>query len=275
MNKVLRGACVVVGLALFGLSYYLYNNFTNMPNTTFIADNNYHVEYNDNSSGSADLVMVKGKLTVKKPAEDPVTGVKLSYPIVQRKVEMYQYFLKDDKVMVGWKEERIKDFTSTKGNKFKNPPFPTDLKSKYFYGESVINNGDLIIDTRYLNRDLDWKKYEKSFGYLTNLPMTKVPEGFVYRKNHYLKQTNHKEKVGSLRITYKVLNHNGLPELTIIGQQKNRMLSRTNSDCRFYDVPVEIDAIKKTYDQDAPHAATGAAMFGAFFIMLGIFKGRA
>jgi len=274
MNKFIRGACVALGLALFGASYYLYNNFTNMPKTTFVADNNYHVEHNDNSSSSADLVMVKGKLNVTVPAEDSLTGVKAKYPLVQRRVEMYQYFLKDGKAMVGWKEGRINDFTHN-GNKYSNPSLPSGLKSKLFYGRSVIGDGNLEIDPAFLTKDLDWNKHEKAFGYLSNLPSDNIPNGFVYKKNHYLKQTQHKQKVGSIRIAYRVLNHRELPELTIIGQQKNRRLTRSNSDCRFYDVPIELTAIEKTYRQDTPHAAAGAALFGAFFILLGVFKSRA
>lgn len=275
MNKILRGAFIALGVALFGASYYLYNNYNNMPKTTFVEDNNYHVEYNDNSSSSADLVMLKGKLTVKIPPEDPITGVKATYPILIRKVEMYQYFMDGEKAMVGWKESPIKSFTSPKGNKFSNPSFPSNLRSKTFYGVNVIDNGNLKIDDRFLYKDLDLKKYEKQLYYLSNLPADRLPEGFVHKKNHYLKESNHKQKVGSIRISYKVLNHKELPAFTIIGQQKNKMLSRNGNDSRFYDSPMELEAIKKTYTQDAPHAAAGAMLFGAFFVLLGVFKGRA
>lgn len=275
LNKIFRGACIALGVALFGASYYLYNNFTNMPKTTFVADSNYHVEYNDNSSGSADLVMVKGKLNVKLPAKDTLTGVTANYPILIRSVEMYQYFLDGDKPMVGWKDTPIKSFTSPKGTKFTNPDFPKNLRKAIFYGQSVINQGNLQIDSRFLAKDIDLKKYNKQIYYLSTLPMDKLPQGYTYKKNHYLKETNHKQKVGSIRIAYKVLNHKELPEVIIIGQQKNHLLNRSNRDCRFYDIPMEMTAIEKTYTQDAPHAAAGAALFGLFFILLGVFKGRA
>lgn len=275
MQKILRGVCIALGVALFATSYYLYNNFTNMPKTTFVQDNNYHVENNDESHDSGNLVLVKGKLNVARPAEDPLTGVKAEYPLLQRKVEMYQYFLKDNKVMAGWKDTPIKAFTSSKGNKYSNPAFPKNLKSQYFFGKSVLGTGNLAIDPQFLLQDLDEKKYAGSFGYLAVLPKDKVPQGFIYKKNQYVRETKQKDKVGSIRISYKVLNAKNLPELTIVGQQYKQMLHRCKEDSRFYDVPVTRETIKKTYSQDAPHAAAGAALFGAFFVLLGVFKSRA
>lgn len=276
MNKLLRGLCIAIGVALLGSSFYLYNNFINQPDTVFVSDAQYRLENSDDSSGSAKLVMVKGKITLKDQAKDSNLGVKANFPILQRKVEMYQFFLEGEKPMMGWKDYSIKNFKTKNGREFKNPPFPKNFDNRSFYANFSINNGNLPIDYRFLSLDLDKNKYQKNFHILSTLPEAGTPKGFVYKKNHYLKEgPNSKSKIGSIRIYYKVLNHNELPELTIIGQQTKGVLRRNSSDCRFFDTPMTMEAIAKTYNQDAFHAALGAAFFGAFFILLGIFKGKA
>lgn len=276
MHKILRGVFIALGLSLFGASFYLYNNFTNQPETVLVADGNYDLKNSDDSSGSSKMVMVKGKIAPKAPVVDSATGVKANYPLLQRKVEVYQYFLDGDKPMMGWKDYPVKNFKAPNGREFKNPPFYKALDNRNFYGNITVNGGNLPIDYRFLSKDLDQKKYQKSFYVLNNLPESGTPKDFTYKKNHYLKEgPNPKSRIGSVRIYYKALNYRELPELTIIGQQTKGILSRSNSDCRFYDTPVEMQDIAKTYNQDAIHAALGAAFFGAFFILLGLFKGRA
>lgn len=275
MHKLLRGACVAIGIACLGASYYLYNNFINPPQITEVKDNNYHRENTDDGSGTVSLVMLKGKVTPSNELlEDDKTGVKTKYPILQRKVEMYQYFLKDDKPMMGWKETPIKAFKDKNGKEWKNPSFPSYLRSNTLYHDFHINKGSLAVSSKFLKKDLDEKKYEKSFYYLKNLPKETRLKGFEWKGNHYLSPSGYKNHIGDIRVYYKVLNHEELPELTIIGQQKNFKVNSSNRDCRFYDRAVTMDEIRKTYKEDAPHAALAAVLFGVFFVMLGVFKGE-
>lgn len=275
MHKLLRGACVAIGIACLGASYYLYNNFINPPQITEVKDNNYHRENTDDGSGTVSLVMLKGKVTPSNELlEDDKTGVKTKYPILQRKVEMYQYFLKDDKPMMGWKETPIKAFKDKNGKEWKNPSFPSNLRSNTLYHDFHINKGSLAVSSKFLKKDLDEKKYEKSFYYLKNLPKETRLKGFEWKGNHYLSPSGYKNHIGDIRVYYKVLNHEELPELTIIGQQKNFKVNSSNRDCRFYDRAVTMDEIRKTYKEDAPHAALAAVLFGVFFVMLGVFKGE-
>lgn len=275
MHKLLRGACVAIGIACLGASYFLYNNFINPPQITEVKDNNYHRENTDDGSGTVSLVMLKGKVTPSNELlEDDKTGVKTKYPILQRKVEMYQYFLKDDKPMMGWKETPIKAFKDKNGKEWKNPSFPSYLRSNTLYHDFHINKGSLAVSSKFLKKDLDEKKYEKSFYYLKNLPKETRLKGFEWKGNHYLSPSGYKNHIGDIRVYYKVLNHEELPELTIIGQQKNFKVNSSNRDCRFYDRAVTMDEIRKTYKEDAPHAALAAVLFGVFFVMLGVFKGE-
>lgn len=275
MHKLLRGACVAIGIACLGASYYLYNNFINPPQITEVKDNNYHRENTDDGSGTVSLVMLKGKVTPSNELlEDDKTGVKTKYPILQRKVEMYQYFLKDDKPMMGWKETPIKAFKDKNGKEWKNPSFPSNLRSNTLYHDFHINKGSLAVSSKFLKKDLDETKYEKSFYYLKNLPKETRLKGFEWKGNHYLSPSGYKNHIGDIRVYYKVLNHEELPELTIIGQQKNFKVNSSNRDCRFYDRAVTMDEIRKTYKEDAPHAALAAVLFGVFFVMLGVFKGE-
>ena len=275
MHKLLRGACVAVGLVCFGASYYLYNNFTNPPPITEVKDYNYHVENTDDGSGTVKLVMLKGKVTPSDELlEDSKTGVKTKYPVLERKVEMYQYFLKDDKPMMGWKDTPIKAFKDKNGKEWKNPNFPKDLRSNTFYHDFHINKGNLPVSFGFLKKGLDKKKYAKSFYYLKNLPKETTLKGYQWKGSHYLSPSGYKNHIGDIRVYYKVLNHEELPELTIIGQQKNHKVNFSNRDCRFYDEAIAMDEIRKTYKDDAPHAASAALFFGLFFVMLGIFKGE-
>lgn len=274
MHKLLKGACIALGLACFGASYYLYNNFINPPEIVEVTDNNYHMENTDDGSGTVKLVMVQGKIKPKENNGDSLTGLKVKYPVLQRKVEMYQYFLEGDKPMMGFKDRPIKSFKDSKGHEWSNPAFPSNIKTLTFYNDFVLGDGNLPVSSKYLERELDKEKYSKSFYYLKNLPKDANIKDFEWKGNQYVKPSKNKNRIGEVRIYYKVLNYAELPELTIIGQQKNGKVNRTNADCRFYDRPVTMEEIRKTYKDDAPHAALAAALFGAFFIVLGVFKGE-
>ena len=270
MNKLIRGLCIAVGIALLGGSYYLYNNFVNPPKIVHVTDNNYHREYSDDGTGSVALVMLQGKITPGEPVLDAL-DVPIKYPIAQRKVEMYQFFLDGDKPMMGWKDVPVKSFKDKQGREFKNPAFPKNLQSKNIYNDFTINNGKMPVSQSFLKEYLDLSKYQNDFLYL-HLPEAKTPKGYQYKKNHYLKPASGKSKIGSLRIYYKVLNPEKLPEVTLIGQQTKGEVQRHYLDSRFYEGVKNLEEIKKTYDGDAPHAALGVACFGALFVLLGIFK---
>lgn len=274
MHKLLKGACIALGLACFGASYYLYNNFINPPEIVEVKDNNYHMENTDDGSGTVKLVMVQGKIKPKENNGDSLTGLKVKYPVLQRKVEMYQYFLEGDKPMMGFKDRPIKSFKDSKGNEWRNPAFPSNIKNLTFYNDFVLGEGNLLISSKYLERELDKEKYAKSFYYLKNLPKDANIKDFEWKGNHYVKPSKNKNRIGEVRIYYKVLNYAELPELTIIGQQTKGKVNRSNADCRFYDRPVTMEEIRKTYKDDAPHVALAAALFGTFFIVLGVFKGE-
>ncbi len=274
MNKLLKGFFIAVGLACFGAAYHLYNTFLNPPEIAVVTDNNFDIKNTDDGSGSVKLVMVKGKLSFKEYNKDDETGVKCRYPIMRRIVEMYQYFPEGEKVMMGWKDHQIKDFKDTKGREWKNPAFPKEWKSEYFYHDFFLGEGNLPISYGFLKTELDREKYKGSFYYLKNLPKDGTPKDFEWKGNHYLKSGKNKNHIGDVRISYKALKYDELPELTILGQQKNGKVSYSNDDCRFYDRDVTMDEIVKTYTQDAPHAALAAVFFGTFFIVLGVFKGE-
>ena len=70
MHKLIRGIFIAIGFALFGASYYLYNNFLNPPEIIEVQDNNYHLENTDDGSGTVKLVMLKGKPQPKEILED-------------------------------------------------------------------------------------------------------------------------------------------------------------------------------------------------------------
>ena len=271
MNKIVRGICVAFGVALFGASYYLYNNFVNPPKIVHVTDNNYHREYSDDGSGSVNMVMLQGKITPWEKTTDDQFGISFKTPVLQRKVEMYQFFLEGDKPMMGWKDTYIKSFKDKNGREFKNPAFPKGLSSKAFTQDFTINNGKMPISSAFLAKGLGYNKYKDKFVYV-NLPEAATPKGYEYKKNHYLKPAESKNKIGSVRIYYKALNYNKLPEVTLIGQQTKGAVKWHSLDARFYEGVKDLEEIKKTYTNDAPHAALGVACFGAFFVLLGLFK---
>ena len=256
------------------MGWHLYNNFLNPPEIAEVKDNNYHLENTDDGSGTVKLVLLRGKPKPHRAAEDSKFGVKSNYPVLQRKVEMYQYFMKDDKPMMGWRDHQEKDFTDKQGREWKNPPFPKDLKSLNFYQDFLLGDGDLPVSFDFLKSKLDMKKYSKNMYFLKNLPKECAVKGYEWKGNHYLKAGKNKNHIGDIRISYRVLNHRELPELTVIGQQTKGKVRNSNADCRLYDYAAPMDEIVKSYNQDAPHAALAAALFGTFFIVLGVFKGQ-
>lgn len=274
MHKLLRGACVAIGLVCFGASYYLYNNFINPPPIVEVKDNNYHLENTDEGSGTVKLVMLKGKIKPSAGVTDHQFGIKINYPVVQRKVEMYQYFLKDDTPMMGWKDTAIKSFKDKNGREWKNPAFPKKYTSSTLYSDFLVGDGNLPVSANFLKSNLDLEKYSKNFYFLKKLPEKTTSEGFQLKTGYYLKSGNNKNHIGDIRVYYKVLNHRELPEITVLGQQRNHVVFKTNRDCRFYDSNITLNEITKTYTDDAPHAALAAVLFGVFFVMLGVFKGE-
>lgn len=276
MKKAFRYVCILIGIALLGAGVHLYNTFTNMPMTVVVADNNLHKENDDSASYSGNMVMLRGKIAARSNVKDNALGVTTKYPVLQRCVEMKQVFLDGDKVMIGWKDQAVKPFKDKNGKEWKNPPFPSDYKNSTFYGDFYLNDGDLPVSLDFLKQFLDMEKYKEQFYILKNLPEDKTPKDFEYKKNHYIKEIKKQQGLGSIRIYYKVLytGAEGMPEFTIAGQQRNGKLMRNGDDARFYDKPMELEEIRQTYTEDRLPAALSAVCFGAFFILLGVFKAR-
>lgn len=277
MNKLVRGGCIALGAALFGASFYLYNNFINPPVINVLTDNKLHREFDDEGTGSVALVMAQGKLKMTAPLRDEAFGVVANYPILIRKVEMYQYFLKDGKAMIGWRDKKAyqKSIKDAKGKEWKNPLFPNSVAERTFTSDFTLGDNITPISGAFLNSITKDEKHKDDFYILAQLPASNIPAGYVWKKNHYFKASGTKDNVGSVRVYYTVFNHNKNPQpWTIVGQQRKGTISKTNADARFYEKIESLEEIKKTYKNDAPHAAAAAACFGAFFIILGIFKAR-
>ena len=90
-----------------------------------------------------------------------------------------------------------------------------------------------------------YNKYKDQFVYV-NLPEAATPKGYEYKKNHYLKPAEGKNKIGSVRIYYKALNYNKLPEVTLIGQQTKGAVKWHSLDSRFYEGIKDLEEIKKS-----------------------------
>lgn len=278
-GKIIKYLSVAVGLLLYGAAFYLYDNFTNMPDIIYVADGNFYKENNADENENK-FVMVRGKIAPIGMAEDKLYEVKAPYPIMLRKTEMYQYFQEEKdgskRNMRGWQDHKIKSFTDEKGQKFENPQWPSEYSGpKFFYTDVSVNGGNLPVSRDFI-RDL-WKneEFKDRIGYLKNLSQKKVPKGFVHKGNHFLKESGNKYHIGDIRIYYKAFNYKkDLPEFTFIGRQINGRLKMNDRDCRVFYKPMELEDIRKTYNEDAPHAAMGAVLFGTFFLVFGIFKAQ-
>ena len=277
-KKVLRYVFIALGLALCGAGWYLLDHFNNMPEVTVVEDCGLHEEYNA-GRGDARYVMLKGKISPHGVAEDKDFGVKARFPILVRKVEMYQFFKTtengEEVVKRGWKGKAIKSFKDKKGREFKNPPFPSGLADRSFYGDLSINGGTLPVSSAYMKKIFEKEKAENKLYYLKQLPEKNKPEGYVYKTSHYLKPSGTKNNVGSIRIYYKAYNYTkNTADYTIVGKQLNGRVEYTGEECRLLEGALDKEAVRNTYRDDAPHAALGACLFGAFFILFGLFKAQ-
>lgn len=279
-GKIIRCLAIAAGLLLYGAAFYLYDNFTNMPNIIYVADGNFYKENNFEATENK-YVMLTGKISTVGVSEDKEFGVTSNYPVMDRKVELYQYFLdeKDGKkvAMRGWKGTKIKDFKAPNGKEYKNPPFPKDIKDAKFFADFVINGGNLPVSNVFFRKLWQDEKYKDKIYYLIKLPEKCAKEGFELKKNHYLKPGDKKNNIGSIRVYYKVLNNKlfEMPEVTVVGRQIDGKVMMQGEECRFFDKIMTLDEVRQTYNEDAPHAAFGAVLFGTFFVLLGVFKERA
>lgn len=94
-GKIIRCLAIVAGLLLYGAAFYLYDNFTNMPNIIYVADGNFYKKNNFEATENK-YVMLSGKISTVGVSEDKEFGVTSNYPVMDRKVELYQYFLDEE-----------------------------------------------------------------------------------------------------------------------------------------------------------------------------------
>lgn len=275
MNKNLRYASVALGAALICLSVWLYFNFTFMPKTDIVTDNNLHQEYDDKRS-DGNLVMLTGKITPHTAAVDKELNVKIKYPILRRKVEMRQYYSENGKAMIDWVDHAVKNFEDKNGVRWENPPFPKEYKNKTFYANFSLDNGNLPISSRFLRDEFDEDEYDDCFFKVAKLPPECAPKGFVYKNGEYVKELKENQGLGSVRISYYTLitEAEKIPTVTIVGSQKKGVVGMAGIDTRFYHEKVSYDEVKATYTQDNFTIAAGTLSFGVLFILLGLFKAR-
>ncbi|MDO4177608.1 MAG: hypothetical protein Q4D21_00285 [Phascolarctobacterium sp.] len=269
MKKVLRYACLAAGITLFGATAYLYTSFYHMPKFVRVTDNNYHKD-NDNN-----LLLLQGKIAAKEEVTDKKLKVSFKTPIMQRKVEMLQYYLEDDKVKAGWKDKAVPSFKDKTGKEWSNPPFYKTHTTNTFFHDFYLDKGDLPISSVYLKDDFDMTKYADKFGVIARLPKESTPAGFEYKRNFYVQRTTAPNNIGSVRIYYKVLNlAKPMPEFTIVGSQYNKKVNKSNHYARFYDKRMEPEEMRSSYTEDRFDAALGTFLLGICFTLVGLFKAK-
>lgn len=166
-------------------------------------------------------IIITGELTYSENgAVDAILGVSADAPILYRISEMYQWTLKDGKVVAEWSEELIE---SPDGGHTNPSSYPSNAKSNYYVAEGV-SIGDFSISAEQLlqfeNRtklsslpEIDVRGYKTVGDVITNSENIDTPE------------------IGDVRIRYEYVE---ISEATFTGKQRSTEISEY---ANYEDVP--------------------------------------
>lgn len=266
--KIPAVICFCLSLVCGG--WGIFNLFTNdrPPEYVIVTDHNAHPE------NEGKYVLMTGTPTYSGFVEDPQFGVKVKSPLLQRKVEMYQYLYNgtSEKATMykGWSSKYQSAFTDRFKRRYSNPSFPENLRSEDFGGELTFNNGTLKLDKEYspklgYSSYVDFKdSFARNLRPVTKLQAYKLPENYINKGNSYYLPKNPEyqgsnPQIGDIRITYKGLILKDLPEFTIIGKQVNDVIKYADNG-HLVDQVLTDDELKRFY-----RSTSRSAFFGALF----------
>lgn len=169
------------------------------------------------------LVLISGKMEASEYLEFKDQGVKVKSPILERKVEMYQYIVDDNdhtRIERRWsKLEPEKTLYDEKTNKYyKNPNM--EIKDEKNYTDAKV--GEFTIDADTLVRiqpDKAFKDFE-------------IPEGYRVEDETVLLTAHDKNtvQVGDYRMQFSYLDVENDKEFTFIGKQENGKINEYTLD---------------------------------------------
>lgn len=274
-------AVICFCLSLLAGGWGIVNLFTNdkPPEYIVVEDRNNHPE------NEGKFVLMTGTPTYKGFVEDPIFGVKVKSPLLQRHVEMYQYLYNgtSEKATMykGWSSKHQAAFTDRFKRHYSNPAFPEKLRSEDFGGELTFNNGSLKLDKAYATKlgygsYVDFKdSYARNLRPVNKLSSNKLPANYINKGDSYYLPKNPAyqgtaPQIGDVRITYKGLILKDLPEFTIIGKQVNGVISYGDNN-HLVDQVMGEDDLKRFYRSSSRTAFFGAIICAVLMAGAGIY----
>lgn len=219
--------------------------------------------YNEENEGR--FVCVTGTPELVKAPSDPLTGVSADGFVLLRSAEMYQYYISDDMVYMGFVASSAEDIAGKNGERYNNPAFPEGFRNAVITGSVRI--GGYELDESYLLSMADFfDGFEDGHELLPVTKLKKFPNefGLIPSGEFYMNSSEDKNRIGDLRLSYRYMPVDSFGEMTFFGIQENGRL--VNADGKGYMTdravsPSETDAAS---GEEALNTAKG------FFLLAGI-----
>lgn len=178
-----------------------------------------NAEYNEENEGK--LVATYANLQLQEPAVDTDYNLKVNCAILYRKVEMYQYYLSNDSVYKKYLGYSGKNIKGLHGEKYNNPEFPEEYKSKVMLGKVFIGDGELFLGQGLLETLI--KTYNQSENKFVQLdPDITIPGFTKDDEGVFSNSKSDNPAIGDIRINYQYLTLNSLGKVLIVGKQQGR-----------------------------------------------------
>lgn len=153
------------------------------------------------------LVCLKGKMTLKNPPEDPLTGFTLPDALVLvRKTEMYQFSLSGDKVVTGFYDFQMANIRGKNDEYYENPVFPAELGSLTLLADVYVGGVKLADD--FVHTFANGYPYLSEAGDFAAAEPDKTFEngyGLTLREGYYTNGDPDDPQVGDLRVRYEYI----------------------------------------------------------------------
>lgn len=269
-GKIIYFTLLILMIFLTARSF-IYSNGAReeVENKIVILEEKEVLEENENK-----LVLLTGKIIPKDTLKFEEYQVEVQSPILERKVEMFQYVEEIDEqdrkiVKRIWSDDIPEDevYDEIYKEKYYNPDMK--IEGETIYGEA--NLGKFLLD----------KEITKKLK--TNANFNNLKETEDFKKLDEITLTNTKEertKIGDLRLQFKYLDLEKAGEYTILGKQSGNKIVEYKLDTglpllKVFEGIKSKDEILETISKDRKMSIYGSLGVLTLLILIGLFKLKA
>lgn len=245
------------------------------------------VTFGKSETGPGELALFTGSLELVEGAEDPLFDIYVDSPVLIRKVEMYQnytdsagYVQQDffDSKKTVLEKDLNDSYAKDASSFYKNPSFPSDMKSEVFYGKVRIGDEDIYLSEEYLHKfsmgsyiDFEKENRHQAISGLEDGP--RVKDLVPYDDYSYATVGGRYWEVGDLLVTWYGYDPADFAEVyTAAGDLEGDIIGpKEDSYSFFYDKILTLEEIDQQFRSRMYKTGIGLGVVGGLVLILSAF----